>query len=171
MTREELNTFLSKEYAESNRYMDNAKETLLKAGRDGLNYTDRKYVRTACGTAYNGLLLAIDAWLAAKGVPEPGKKHRKSIGYYTDILARLDNKMLSHLKNAYDILHLSGYYDGITSVKAVESGFDAAYWIIDKIKPENPVEVPETKADRRRRMWKGMLISAAVMFMGNRYRF
>jgi hypothetical protein len=171
MTREEQNVFLSKEYAESNRYMDNAKETLRRAGRDGLNYTDRKYVRTACGTAYNGLLLAVDAWLVLKGVPGPGRKRRKSIEYYTDTLAQLDNKMLTHLKSAYDILHLSGYYDGITSVKAVEGGFDAAYWVIDKIKPENLVEAPETKTARRKRIWSRILISAAVMFMSNKFRY
>jgi hypothetical protein len=168
MTREEQNAFLSKEYAESIRYMDNAKETLRKAGRDGLNYADKKYVRTACGTAYNGLLVALDAWFVLKGIPIPRKKQRKSIDYYTFNIAKLDKKILSNLDVAYDVLHLAGYYDGILSVKVIEGGFEAAYEIIDKIKPENPVDVPETRGGRAKRGWNALLISVAVMFMRNR---
>jgi len=168
MTKEEQNIFLSKEYAEAMRYMDNAKETLRKAGRDGPLYTDRKYIRTACGTAYLGVLIALDAWMKLKGFPELSKKQRKSIGYYTDRIATVDKKMLSFLELAYDILHLNGYYDGIKGVKTIEEGFDAAYYIIDKIKPENPVEVTETRGNKAKRMWNGILIAVAVMFMKNR---
>jgi uncharacterized protein (UPF0332 family) len=165
MTREEQNTFMSTEYAEANRYMENAKETLKKAGRNGLNYADKKYVRTACGTAYNGLLVALDALFILKGIPVPRKKQRKSIEYYTFNIAKLDKKILSNLDVAYDVLHLAGYYDGILSVKMIESGFDAAYEIIDRIKPENPVEVPETRSGRIKRAWNAMLIAVAVAFM------
>ena len=35
----------------------------------------------------------------------------------------------------YNILHLSGYYDGIGSVDVVKAGFIEANKIIDKIKP------------------------------------
>jgi hypothetical protein len=168
MTREEQNAFLSKEYAEAIRYMDNAKETLKKAGRNGLNYADKKYVRTACGTAYNGLLVALDAWLAAKGMPVPRKKQRKSIEYYTFNIAKLDKKVLSNLDVAYDVLHLSGYYDGILSVKVIEGGFDAAYEIIDRIKPETPVETPETRGNKAKRAWSNLLVAVAVMFMRNK---
>jgi len=169
MTREEQNVFLSKEYAESMRYMDNAEETLQKAGRDGPHYVDRKYIQTACGIAYNGLLIALDAWLKFKGFPDLSKKQRKSIGYYKDAVATLDKKMLSYLDVAYDILHLSGYYDGVKGVKTVKEGFDTAYYIIEKIKPENPVEVKETRGDIAKRAWDRLLISLSVMFMGNRH--
>jgi hypothetical protein len=81
MTREEQNAFLSAEHAEAMRYMDNAKETLKKAGKDGPRYTDKKYVRTACGTAYNGVLIALDAWFKLKEVPELSQKKRKPIEY------------------------------------------------------------------------------------------
>jgi hypothetical protein len=40
--------------------------------------------------------------------------------------------MVAYLGTAYRILHLDGYYDGETSVKAIEAGFDAAYEIIEK---------------------------------------
>jgi len=161
--------FLSKEYAEAIRYMDNAKETLQKAGRDGPHYTDRKYVKTACGIAYNGILIALDAWLKLKGFPELSKKQRKSISYYKDAIAKVDKKLLSYLDVAYDILHLSGYYDGVKSVKVVEDGFDNAYYIIEKIKPENPVEVKESRGDKVKRICNRMLMSLTVLFMKNKY--
>ncbi len=72
--------------------------------------------------------------------------------------------MLSNLDMAYRILHLDGYYDGIVSIKAIEGGFDAAYYLIEKIKPENPVEVAETRGDKAKRMWNRLLVSVAVMF-------
>jgi len=164
MTPEEQNAFLSKWHAEAIRYMDNAQETLKRAGRDGSQYVDEKYVKTACGTAYNGVLVALDAWLKLKGIPEPNKKkQRKSIGYYTDAIATINHKMGSTLRIAYDILHLDGYYDGMLSVKAIEGGFDAAYEIIGKIKPEHPIDVPETRGDKVKRVFNKMKISLAVM--------
>jgi hypothetical protein len=169
MTREEQNAKLAIGHAEAMRYMDNALETLKKAGRDGPLYADPKYVRTACGTAYNGVLIALDAWLELKGLPKLSKKQRKSIEYYISSLATVDKKMVSFLNIAYDTLHLAGYYDGITSVKMIESGFDAAYYIIDKIKPENPVETPETRGNKAKRTWSNLLVAVAVMFMKNRF--
>jgi uncharacterized protein (UPF0332 family) len=122
-----------KAYAEAMRYMENAKETLQKAGKEDDHYHDTKYVRTACGTAYNGVLIALDAYLLLKGVEQ--KKGRKSIEYYTANISSLDKKLLSHVNNAYKILHLSGYYDGIDSAVVIKAGFDYAYQIIDQIKP------------------------------------
>jgi len=164
MTPEEQNLFLSKWHAEATRYMDNAEETLKRAGRDGAQYIDAKYVKTACGTAHCGVLIALDAWLKLKDVPEPSKKKRKSIAYYTDNIAKIDKKMCDLLIEAYNIIHLSGYYDGVRSIKAIEAGFDIAYEIIDKIKPENPIDVPETRADRVKRALNRMLLSLAATF-------
>jgi hypothetical protein len=165
MTIDEQNLYMSKEYTEAIRYMDNANETLKKAEkRDNRYYKDEKYVRTACGTAYLGVLRAIDAWLFMKGAQLPGKKKQKSITLYEYTIANLDKKMLASLKSAYNVLHLAGYYHGETSVKTIEGGFDAAYEIIDRIKPENPVDVPETRGDKVKRAWNKMIISLAVMF-------
>ena len=137
MTREEQTAFLSKEYLEAIRYMDNAKETLSKAKKEDYGfYKDKKYVRTACGTAYNGVLIAVDAWFVLKGVPKISKKQRKSIEYYYQNVAKLDKKLLSQLQAAYSVLHLEGYYDGITDVKLINRGFELADEIINKIKPE-----------------------------------
>ena len=124
-----------KYFNEAIRYMDNAKETLKDAKKDGNYYRDIKYVRTACGTAYNGVLIALDCFLVLKGIDKPKGKQRKSIEYYQSNLSKLDRKILNYLNVAYKILHLSGYYDGIESVSVIKEGFDEAYKIIDKIKP------------------------------------
>jgi len=165
MVREEQNLFLNKEHAEAIRYMDNAKEALQKArkGDDGY-YADKKYVRTACGVAYNGVLVALDAWLTMKGVSNPKKKGRKSVDFYKMNISALDKKMADHFDTVYDVLHLLGYYDGVRRVKTIESGFDVAYEIIEKIKPEHPIEVRESRADGFRRVLSILSVSAAVMF-------
>jgi hypothetical protein len=43
--------------------------------------------------------------------------------------------MLRHVNNAYEVLHLSGYYDGNQDARIIKIGFDEAYEIIEKIKP------------------------------------
>ena len=42
---------------------------------------------------------------------------------------------MNYLNNAYEILHISGYYEGVTSVKTITDGFELANIIIGKIKP------------------------------------
>ena len=143
MPNDERQIFLKKEYAEAVRYMDNAKETLQKAQKDGAFYADAKYVRTACGTAYLGVLIALDAWLKTKDVNLPQKKKQKSIEFYQENIAKLDGKMINRLNNVYRQLHLNGYYWGETNIKAISGAFDSAYEIIEKIKPED-AEAQET---------------------------
>lgn len=135
MSIQEQQVLKEKYYNEAIRYMENAKEYLKNAKKEGEFYHDKKYVKTACGTAYNGLLVALDGFLMLKGVDKPTKKLRKSIEYYQNNLTKIDKKMLDYLNSAYEILHLWGYYDGIGNVKVVKSGFDDAYKIIAKIKP------------------------------------
>jgi len=134
MSNEEKQKLKEKYYAEAIRYMDNANESLQKAGKEDKLYQDEKYVKTACGTAYNGVLKALDGYFYVLGMEK--RKGRKSIEYYRENTAKLDRKLLSYLNSAYEVLHLSGYYDGILSVPVIKSGFDVAYDIIAKIKPE-----------------------------------
>ena len=122
-------------YSEAMRYMDNAKEYLKQARKEGTLYRDKKYVRTACGTAYSGVLVALEGFLVAKGIHTPDKKVRKSAEYYQNNLAKLDKKMLDHFISAYKILHLYGYYDGAENVNVIKEGFVEANAIINKIKP------------------------------------
>ena len=120
-------------YKEAIRYIDNAHATLKLAGRDGRFYIDKKYVHTACGTAYIGMLKALDFLFDIKKVPK--RRGRKSIDFYREILSNMDKKLLNHLNGGYYILHLNGYYEVLTDAKAIEAGFDNAIAIIDALKP------------------------------------
>ena len=136
MSIQEQQEIKGKYYNEAMRYMENAKECLKKAKKAGKYYDDQKYVRMACGTAYSGVLLAMDCFLLLKGINQPTGDDRKSIKYYQQNLSNTDNKMQKSLRAAYKILHLFGYYDGIESVNVVKEGFDEAYTIIEKINPD-----------------------------------
>ena len=135
MSVEEQESVKERYYSEAIRYMDNAKECLKKANKEDEYYRDSKYVKMACGTAYSGVLVALDGFLMLKGVDRTNRKQRKSIEYYQSNITKIDKKMLDYLNSAYKILHLSGYYDGVEDAIVVKRGFDEAYRIIDKIKP------------------------------------
>ena len=135
MSAQEQQSLMEKYYSEAIRYMDNAKEYLKNAQKEGNIYRDPKYVKTACGTAYSGMLIGLDGFLILKGIHKPTRKVRKSIDYYQKTLTGLDKKMLDNLDIAYKILHLSGYYDGLTDAVVIKRGFDFANKIIEKIKP------------------------------------
>jgi len=145
MTIGEQQIFLKKEYAEVVRYMNNAKDALQKSRKNGSHYADKKYVRTACAVAYSGVLLALDAWFETKDVQTLSKRQRKSIDYYKRNVSKLDKKMSDRFDTVYNVLHLSGYYDGETSIKVIDGGFESAYEIIEKIKPEDAEAAQETK--------------------------
>ena len=129
----EQNKVREEYYLEAIRYMENAKETLKKANKVDDMYQDSKYVKTACGIAYNAVLKAMDGYFLLKDVKVP--KSRKSIEFYRNNTSKIDQKLLGYLNGAYAILHLEGYYDGILVVDAINAGFNVAYKIIDKIKP------------------------------------
>jgi len=135
MSIEEQKQVKIKYYNEAIRYMDNAKKTLKEAGKDKNYYIDDKYVKTACGTAYNAVLKALEGYFILKQVPPQKKGSRKDRQYYEKAITEVDKKLLKAYETAYTVLHLDGYYDGITYVKTISSGFDVAYEIIEKIKP------------------------------------
>ena len=140
MSIQEQQHLKEKYYSEAIRYMENAKENLMKARKEGKFYHDAKYVKSACGIAYCGLLVALDGFLILRGISKPAGKARKSIEYYQSNIAGIDRKMLDYLNSAYNILHLSGYYDGITNVNVIQEGFGNAFTLIDKIKPTNGLQ-------------------------------
>ncbi len=133
MSIQEQQEVKEKYYHEAIRYMDNAKETLKKAGKKDNFYKDVKYVKTACGTAYSGVLLALDGYFLLKGFEK--KKGRKSVDFYQGLLTKLDKKLLNSFNATYESLHLAGYYDGTNFAPIIVAGFDEAYEIIKKIKP------------------------------------
>ena len=132
MSIHEQQQLKEKYYGEAMRYMDNTRECLQKAQKDGKYYRDAKYVKMACGTAYNGLLVALDGFLILKNVEIPKGKKRKSIEFYHNNLALLDKKMLNTLNNAYKVLHLWGYYDGIEDVVIVQRGLKTPVHLLTK---------------------------------------
>jgi|SRR6218665_668054 len=135
-----MNTELYLElYLEAMRYMDNAIKMLSEKGKkkDG-RYHDIKYVRAACGIAYSGLLLATECYLEMKGKPVVKKKgSRLSVEQYKENLAKVDRKALDYFIDAYNILHLNGYYDGINNAVTIKLGFDSAMEIFKRIAPRD----------------------------------
>ncbi len=135
MSLEEQRELKTKYYNEAIRYMDNAKETLQKAGKEDYHYKDSKYVRTASGTAYNGVLIALDGWFILKEIQRQKKGTRKDRQYYEKGLTEIDKKLLKSFETVYNVLHLNGYYEGETAVKIIQTGLEFAYEIIERIKP------------------------------------
>lgn len=123
-----------KKYAEAFRFINNGYKELQLAKKTGEFYQDTKHVSVACGTAYKGVLKAMDGFFALRGIDRKG---RTSIEYYRTNLAKLDKKMLDYLNTVYQILHLDGYYDEFNNVKAIKIGFEKAEYIIFKIKQAN----------------------------------
>ena len=120
-------------YQEANRYIDNAKLTLKeKAGKKDGEYADVKYVQTAAGTAYVGVLLALDEYLLRKEGTKFIKP--KSIEEYRTRITKQNKKLLSLLNEAYADLHISLYYHGIPSVRVMNNGLGVAREIIEYIK-------------------------------------
>jgi hypothetical protein len=146
MTKEEVEVAKQDGYAEAQRYMQNATSNLLLAGKEDERYTDRKYVRAACGIAYSGMLVALDVWLALKGVPTARKK---SILWYRDSIGGIDRKLLDELNAAYGVLHLLGYYDGVLDADTIQSGFKVANRIIERIRPSVPLTSEEWTERRK----------------------
>ncbi|PGH39679.1 MAG: hypothetical protein CRN43_07645 [Candidatus Nephrothrix sp. EaCA] len=124
-------------YRKAMRYMDNAAKMLSEKGKnkDG-HYQNIKCVRVACGAAYSGLLLATECFLEMKGKPLVRKKGRQlTITQYLENLAQADSKALAHFNNAYTLLGLDGYCDGLNNTVALKAGFDSAMEIFKRIAP------------------------------------
>ncbi|GBU23626.1 hypothetical protein R83H12_00242 [Fibrobacteria bacterium R8-3-H12] len=139
MTIEDQQNTKQEGYAEAVRYIANAKEVLQKAGFENGRYKDPKYVRMACGTAYSGVIIAIETWLKLKGVDfseiAANKNKRKNIDFYKKNVAKRDGKLKDFLDDAYEILHLNGYYDGMLNANVIKEGFMAAKSIVAQIEP------------------------------------
>ncbi len=127
-------------FAESMRYIENAKEILsTKAGKEGKLYSDPKYVRMACNTAYNGLLLALNDLFKYKGIeiPKNRQKNRDAlrVTFYREQLAKLNKTILSEFNDiAYPNLHEYGGYDGNLQVTISQEGIKSAILIIEWVR-------------------------------------
>ena len=125
-------TAVHKLLEQAERYMNNAHKELTLAAKNGKYYQDPKHCSLACGAAYLATVKALDGLFLLRGTPKP--KRRASIDYYRSGLTTMDKKILRSLNTAYEILHLCGYYEGLTNIKAIASGFEEAQWIINKLK-------------------------------------
>ena len=115
-------------YAEAMRYVENAKECLKKAGKEGAYYADPKYVKMAGNTLWNGVLLALENKMQVKGRPDIRK--------YREEIARQNKKMLRVLNSGYATCHLSMGYDGNVKVSICKEGINLAMELIAWAAPE-----------------------------------
>jgi uncharacterized protein (UPF0332 family) len=121
---------------EALRCLNNAKEILKSAPVEDDAYTDEKYVREACGTAYIAILKAIDGYLLNKGLSK--KELPKSIDGYRKALQKYfavhDGKLTREFERLYEELHIAGYYRGLLGhVTVVKDTLKAAKKFIEKI--------------------------------------
>ena len=114
---------------EARRYVDNAKETIVKAEYDPDTrlYNDKKYIKTAGNILWSGCLVALDAVFQVRE-----GKGRPSVEKYKKAAAARDRKLLAFIDAGYDIMHLSMGYDGAKDKKVCDAGFDNANAIIDR---------------------------------------
>ncbi|MDR1097287.1 MAG: DUF5618 family protein, partial [Tannerella sp.] len=115
---------------EAERYLQNARQILSeKAEKDGDFYNDSKYVRMAGNTAWNGVLVALDAVLGVRAGLK--RRQRPEFKDYQEAIAKKDRRMTRPLLNAYELLHKSLGYDGVTNYKVVQASLENAQLIID----------------------------------------
>jgi hypothetical protein len=151
MSIEDQEIIKQEAYAEALRYMRKAEKNLQKTGKEDDHYQSRRNVRTACGTAYSGTLIALDAWLKLHNIPAPAPDAKyKTIAYYRQVVERIDYRLFLDVDSAYNTLYLLGNCYGNLLMPIIQDGFDIAFDIIDRIKPAHPI-APEAWAERRRK--------------------
>lgn len=121
---------------EALRYIQNAKDVLAKSPIEENIYLDEKYVKMACGTAYLGVLKAIDGYLLRTGLgkkelPKKVEEYRKALQRYA---SPYNGKLLKQFDDIYDELHIAGYYRGnLHSVTTVKGALQTAKAFIAKL--------------------------------------
>lgn len=117
--------------SDARRYVQNAKDILNE--KADLNpetqyYRDKKYVRMAGNTLWNGVLLILDAVFNVTN----NKKNRPDINDYRQAISQRDQKLLDHVNVGYDVMHLSMGYDGILKKSICNDGIQIANSIINR---------------------------------------
>lgn len=118
------------------RYIENAKEILNKSPREENYYKDIKYVKTACGTAYLGVLRAIDDYLLDRGItrdklPKKVEEYEKALKKHGGVY---NGKLMRQFQTIYHELHIAGYYRGdLQRISIVKEAISNAKDFIEKI--------------------------------------
>ena len=116
---------------EARRYVKNAKDLLQEKGRLNTEYQyyeDRKYVKMAGNTLWNGILLVLDAVFHVAN----NKTSRPKFADYKQAVAPRDQKLLALIMMGYDQMHLSMGYDGNPSKANCQDAIRLANDIIDR---------------------------------------
>jgi len=116
-------------YNEAMRYIHNAVDILKnKAGKKDKFYTDKKYVRMAGNTLWNGVLEAMDYRF-----PEVKKrtKTRPSVYDYKEYLSKTNKKILTYFITTYEEAHLYMGYDGNLSYNVAKDAVENAQVVIE----------------------------------------
>jgi len=122
---------------EPNRYLENAKEILGKSPIEDNRYTDEKYVKSAFGVAYLGVLKAIEEALLKRGLskkelPKKVEEYRKALQKHISVH---NGKLIKEFDDLYDELHIAGYYRGLLhKAETVKSVMKGAKEFIQKLK-------------------------------------
>lgn len=116
---------------EARRYVQNAKDLLLEKADLNVEtqlYRDKKYVRMAGNTLWNGVLLILDAVFKVND----NKATRVHFSDYQQAVAQRDRKLLDYVTTGYDVMHLSMGYDGVLKKSICNDGIQLANVIIDR---------------------------------------
>lgn len=117
--------------SEARRYVENAQDLLISKGRldyETQLYQDRKYVRMAGNTLWNGILLILDAVFHVKNA----KRQHPDINDYRNMVSKRDRKLLDLVNAAYETIHVSMGYDGELGKGVSAEGIRLANDIIDR---------------------------------------
>lgn len=116
---------------EARRYVTNAKDLLEKNGQldyETQIYGDRKYVRMAGNTLWNGVLLILDAVFHIKSKDRP----HPDIVDYKDAITKRDGKLLKLVIVANETIHIAMGYDGNPGKEVSAQGIRLTNEIIDR---------------------------------------
>lgn len=116
---------------EAQRYVANAKNLLEEKGQldyETQLYSDRKYVRMAGNTLWNGVLLILDAVFHVKNKERP----HPDIMDYKDAVADRDHKLLKLVITGYETMHIAMGYDGMQQKALCQGSIALANDIIDR---------------------------------------
>jgi len=115
--------------AEAWRYFQNAQDILsAKAGKQGGYYTDSKYVRKAGNTAWNGVLIALDAVLGVKKTLKSNQ--RADIKDYQAAVGKRNSTLSKALASAYEGLHKFMGYDGTLDAAYIKNAMQKGKQVI-----------------------------------------